>query len=467
MNQLHDSLFEAVLNATDAGIVVYDRYGKVRTANETARSRARIGYGVDLSPGASIYDIVLPADRAGFDSHTASCLAGESVAFIKRLSLPKQPDRHYRFAFRPVSEPGEAPWGVCLSVQDVEPQLTMEEQLEVARYVIDQSPASVVITDTEGRIEYVNPRFSQLTGYSAEEVLGKNPRILNSGEQDRAFYADLWKTIAAGRRWHGEFRNRRKDGRIIWEEAYIQAIVDSESRIKHFIAIKEDIGDRKRAEAEMKSLLVEKDILIQELYHRTRNNLQTINALLFMELSEQGPRSVDEFAKSIECWVFSLAMVQEELYKRQNLSEIGLRSILESIINHTIQGRRKPAQNVDFALSMPDQLVVPLEVANALGLAIQELAARSIDAFPGSLDIRLEGSHDDDALTLAYSVKLPSGLSMDERSAEHLDRTLAASLVSEQLRGTFEVRRNEGISCAMTIPIARRQSREAPRTAPC
>lgn len=448
-------MFEAILNASDAGIAVFDRAGIVKAANRITQSRAKIGYGVDLTLGSSIYDIVLPRDRRDFDLHVAECLEGEAVSFIKRLELPNRPDRRYRFTFTPVSVPGEVPWGVCLAVRDMEPQLTMKDEFDVARYVMDQSPASVVITDTDGDIEYVNPRFSEITGYSAEEVVGKNPRLLKSGEQDETFYADLWGTISAGERWHGEFRNLRKDGSFFWEEAYIQAIVGRDGQIKHFIAIKEDIGDRKKAEADLKSLIDEKDTLIQELYHRTRNNLQTVNALLFMKTVEQAPPDARELATCIENWVFALAMVQEELYSSQNLSNIKLRPIAESIAAHTIQSRRNPERNAELFISIPESLIVPLGVANALGLALQELTALSIESFSESVDIRIDASAALNSLTLSYSVQRRSGLRAEERSPDFFSKTLAESLVVEQLRGTFETAQGNGAVCLMTVPLDR------------
>ncbi len=112
---------------------------------------------------------------------------------------------------------------------------------------VEHSPASVVITDAAGSIEYVNRRFCEVTGYSAEEVLGKNPRLLKSGETPDAVYAELWATISAGEVWHGEFIDRRKSGELYWEETDIAPILDEGGRISHFVAVNEDITRRKQA----------------------------------------------------------------------------------------------------------------------------------------------------------------------------------------------------------------------------
>ena len=113
---------------------------------------------------------------------------------------------------------------------------------------VEQSPASVVITDIEGTIEWVNPRFTDVTGYSAAEAVGGNPRILKSGRHSPEFYQDLWDTISSGREWHGEIMNRRKNGDIYWEAAWISPVLTASGRISHYIAVKEDVTERKKSE---------------------------------------------------------------------------------------------------------------------------------------------------------------------------------------------------------------------------
>ncbi len=122
------------------------------------------------------------------------------------------------------------------------------DELKVLSRAIEQSPASIVITDTSGCIRYVNPKFEQVTGYTSQQVLGENPRILSSGDKSPAEYRDLWTTIKSGQTWKGEFHNRRRDGSLFWERASISPIIDEQGQILHFLAVKEDISDRKEIE---------------------------------------------------------------------------------------------------------------------------------------------------------------------------------------------------------------------------
>lgn len=113
---------------------------------------------------------------------------------------------------------------------------------------MEHAPSSIVITDRTGNIEYVNPAFCRLTGYTKKEVIGKHTRMLKGegATQPPEHYRELWDTIAAGSEWRGEFFNRRKDGTLFWESASISPILDAEGEITHFVAVKENITERKQ-----------------------------------------------------------------------------------------------------------------------------------------------------------------------------------------------------------------------------
>ncbi|MBI5426685.1 MAG: PAS domain S-box protein [Nitrospinae bacterium] len=129
---------------------------------------------------------------------------------------------------------------------------------------IEQSPVSIVITDKEGKIEYVNPRFTKYTGYEFDEVLGKTPGILKSGKHPPEFYKNLWDTILSGRRWQGEMLNKNKSGGLYWEFSTISPVKNRDGMITHFIGVKEDISERKRAEEELKLYRERLERLVEE-----------------------------------------------------------------------------------------------------------------------------------------------------------------------------------------------------------
>ncbi len=127
----------------------------------------------------------------------------------------------------------------------------MEEELLKLSLAVEQSPVSIVITDLMGNIEFVNPKFCQITGYSAEEAAGKNPRILKSGETPPEEYRKLWATISGGGVWQGEFHNRKKNGELYWESATIAPVKNLDGAMTHYMAIKEDITEKKKLQEQL------------------------------------------------------------------------------------------------------------------------------------------------------------------------------------------------------------------------
>jgi len=130
-----------------------------------------------------------------------------------------------------------------------------QEQLHKLLSAIEQSPSLLVITDAQGRIEYVNPAFCDCTGYRQDEVIGKTPSLLSSKTHPKDFYADLWETIERGKQWHGELYNRRKNGEHFWERAVISSVKDASGRITQYLKVAEDITAHKAANERIKSLL--------------------------------------------------------------------------------------------------------------------------------------------------------------------------------------------------------------------
>ncbi|GEM_PF-1444857 len=135
---------------------------------------------------------------------------------------------------------------------DIARRKQVELELRKLSRAVDQSPVSIVITDTSGTIDYVNPRFCALTGYGLEEVRGKNARILKSGEMPVAVYRELWAVITGGDEWSGRLHNKKKNGERYWESAVISPIRNEAGDITHFVAVKEDITEKKKAETALR-----------------------------------------------------------------------------------------------------------------------------------------------------------------------------------------------------------------------
>ena len=171
--------------------------------------------------------------------------------------------------------------------RDVSERLKAQEELSKLSRVVEASPSAIVITDARARIEYCNPKFYETTGYSPEEVIGQNPRILKSGETPDDEYVELWQTISSGLSWYGEFHNRKKNGQLFWWLSSITPIKDAEGNITNFVNIAEDIGRLKYAESTIRTLA----------YYDPLTKLP--NRTLFRDRLEQALASTRHYGQSL------------------------------------------------------------------------------------------------------------------------------------------------------------------------
>ncbi|HPA71312.1 MAG TPA: PAS domain S-box protein [Spirochaetota bacterium] len=238
------------------------------------------GYTVDElnADGNLWFSMVHTDDRDRVNEFIGSTLGDKTEGSIEHRIIDKE--KRTRWVSNKIAVVRDAAGAIRYVngfIVDITERKTAEEELVKLYRAVEQSPATVVITDVRGTIEYVNPKFTRLTGYTYAEAIGKNPRILKSGEQGREFYRDLWDTIAAGKEWRGEFHNRKKNGELYWEFASISPIRDSEGRVTHFVAVKEDVTERKRSEEALRvseeklrfrNNAMEKDLKLAQIINR-------------------------------------------------------------------------------------------------------------------------------------------------------------------------------------------------------
>lgn len=197
--------------------------------------------------------------------------------------------------------------------QDISEHKLLEEHLSKISVAVEQSNSTVLITDTEGNIEYVNPRFSEITGYTAEEAKGKNTRILKSNRNDANIYTELWSTISNGIEWQGELLNKKKNGELFWELVSISPVKNDKGKITNYVAVKEDISEHKKSEKLEKALYqISRAVIDNEelgsLYSSIHKSLSDILPVenLFIALFDQQknllsfPYFVDEFDEAYE-----------------------------------------------------------------------------------------------------------------------------------------------------------------------
>lgn len=243
-----EARFKALFQGAPDAIVITDKNSQIILVNN--QTITLFGYSMDELMGNSI-DIVIPERyREAYYKYQKAFI--DEIETRPGISLPLNGIRKNKreIPIEIALSPVKIPSGVIFTniIRDLTIRKEAEEQLRLQSVALESAANGIVITDRNGNIQWVNPAFTKMTGYNADEVHGKNPRILKSGLVSQNIYSDLWKTILSGNVWHGELINRRKDGTIITEEQTIAPVRDSIGHIIHFIAIKQDITERKHAE---------------------------------------------------------------------------------------------------------------------------------------------------------------------------------------------------------------------------
>ena len=173
--------------------------------------------------------------------------------------------------------------GRVILIRDITERKRSEEQLRQLSRAVESSPTSIVITNAEGKIQYVNPKFTEVTGYTMEEALGENPKILKTDLTPAETHRQLWETLSSGQEWQGEFCNRKKNGEIYWELASISPIQDATGNITHYVAVKEDITERKRTE----SLLQESELRFRQIVENASDLIYRTDAKGYITYANQ------------------------------------------------------------------------------------------------------------------------------------------------------------------------------------
>lgn len=327
------------------------------------------------------------------------------------------------------------PSGAIESIRDITTIKRVEIELKKLSQAIEQSPTYVVITDPQGTIEYVNPKFSGLTGYSAKEAVGQNPSILSSGLHPAEYYMELWETLLSGKSWHGEFCNKKKNGEIFWESASISPIRNSEGDITHFVAVKEDITNRKRMEEELREAKIiadeankAKGDFLANMSHEIRTPMNAVIGMAHLALKTDLNSRQQDYLNKIQSSANALLGIINDILDFSKIEagkmqmesiDFNLEEVLDNLANLiTVKAREKKDLEVLFATAhnVPRQLVGdPLRLGQVL-INLANNALKFTDSGEIVVSTVLKDENDE-KVTLQFSVS-DTGIGMTaEQSA--------------------------------------------------
>jgi len=293
----------------------------------------------------------------------------------------------------PFNYQGES--GALVFVRDITERKLAEERILKLSRALEQSPTLVMITDKDGRIEYVNPKFTEVTGYSLEEIRGKKPGFLKSGSTPREEYDRIWKTILAGGRWEGEFRNRKKDGSFFWEQASIGPIRNSTGDITAFLGVKEDITNRKTLEAELRQAQKMESVgrLAGGVAHDFNNLLTAINgyAQFLLQTIPDGDARRGDVQEILAAGARAALLTRQLLAfsRKQILNPATLD--LNGIIGGTVKMlKRIIGEDIGLETRLAPKPCLVRVDAGQIGQVLLNLAVNARDAMPNGGTLSLE-----------------------------------------------------------------------------
>ena len=237
-----ESKFKAITDQSSEGISVADMDGNYTFVNKAFCDM--MGYREEELLQKTVFDMKAPEqDHSSFDR-----TKGQEEGMQVEVMLQRKDGSVFiaEVIGKVIEFAGQTQ--VLGTVRDITRQVKADEQIRTLSQAVEQSPVSVMITDTHARIEYVNAAFEKITGYAAEEVKGLNPRLLKSDRTQPSQYHELWEAISQGKSWQGELQNRKKNGELFWEYGHFAPVLDEEGQTRHYLAVKEDITIRKQQE---------------------------------------------------------------------------------------------------------------------------------------------------------------------------------------------------------------------------
>ncbi len=348
-------------------------------------------------------------------------------------------------------------------ITDITERRAADEKLRQLSRAVEQAPLAVVITNLQGNIEYANPRFTEGTGYSLEEVSGKNPRILHSGLTAPEIYQDLWQTLLAGKVWSGQFHNRRKNGELYIEQAVIAPVLDAQGQATHYVAMKDDITQRIQSDLALQTSLREKVALLNEVHHRVKNNLQVITSLLRLEAGRSPLPDTRAVLQDMQGRIQSMALLHEALYRGGSFAAVDLSAYLRQLATQAFRAQGAPSGAVRLVLDL-DPVSVALVQATPCGLLVNELLSNAFkhgfaDGRPGEVTVQSNPASMPGHWQVSVrdtGVGLP--VDFEARRAQSLGLQLVADL-TRQLGGTLETCTGAGPGTGFCVSFALEEPR--------
>jgi PAS domain S-box-containing protein len=412
-------------------------------------------------------EAVVPPDVARFVQESDVRVLREGVAMTFEETLPtRHGNRRFLVSKAPRRDAQGAIIGIVGVARDITDLKRADETIRRLSTAVDQSPAAVIITDPSGRIVYVNRKFTEISGYSSEEVVGQNPRLLKSGKTSVDQYRQLWSTIQSGATWRGEYQNRRKTGDLYWASTTIAPVKDEDGTITNFVAIQEDVTETRSLEAQLRQAQKMEAVgrLAGGVAHDFNNLLTVITSysqLLLEDMAAADPRRAD--LEEIRRAAVGAAELTRQLlaFSRQQVLEPRVLNLNDVLSAAGKMLQRLIGEDVALQLTLAPDLGNVKADPGQIEQVIMNLAVNARDAMPDGGKLTIETSNIDlDASYAAQHAVVPPGsyiLVAVTDTGSGMDEPTKARLF-EPFFTTKEIGRGTGLGLATVYGIVKQSN---------
>jgi len=456
-----ESILRSIGEVVPGVLCYHDLDQRIRFFNDAYASLYRRLAGRVPQPGEAIADLLPDPDlRAKVEEHRQRAAAGEPVTAEYALRFGEAVET-WEFRYQPVRDDQGQVIGVLAWGQDVTVRKQERALLQWLEVILAQMQDAVLVTEAwpidadEGgpRILYVNEAFERMTGYTRAEVIGQTPRILQGPRTQRE---ELDKLRAALEQWQPvrvELVNYRKDGQEFLVDISISPVRDPDGKVVCWVAIQRDVTREKAMVAILQAALEERQVLLQEVHHRVKNNFQTIISLLELQAAhlEQPCFDLHEIASRIR----AMALIHEQLYQQSDFSHVLLDELCASLAAHMQQVTAAASVRVEV---QPGQVALPLNVAVPVALIVHELLLNAFKhgVAAGARHIAVQFRRAADAVTIEViddGRHHPPDLPAQLENSRHFGLRMVR-LLARQLHGSVDFMPEPSRFCAaLTFPL--------------
>ncbi len=404
----------------------------------------------DLAAGLRVLDVIAPAERQEALPNLLRVLQGEVVGPVERTLMCKDGRTFPALIHAGPIMQGFEPVGMRGLIIDISERRHAEEALRMLGKALETTRVGVTIANMQGEIIYTNPAEASMHGYTIDELLGQSANILGPPERRSSYPLAYLQTSQR------ESVNRHKDGSLFPVRLVSDLVTDGAGDPLAVVTVCEDITERKEAEARLKASLAEKDVLLKEVHHRVKNNMQIISSLLNLQLKKITDTRTRAELNATRNRIRSMGLIHARLYQSQDLTRINFAEYIEEFSRQLASLYDLDPKRIRMALDI-DAVFLEVDVAIPCGMIVNELLTNALKyAFPGErtgeVAVRLRADGERMVLSVADDgVGMPPDIDLDR--VETLGLQLVRGL-AQQIGGTVTIDRNGGTRVQIRIPLA-------------